>query len=188
MAVLEAQDEMLQKTNGYIDIDRLRKVSYKSTKVARHFARMMGKADSYAVAHMNDDDVENMDTIAQSQAKKLSNDETGATITTVATSDSITIDNDCYSIGDNDSLLMIPRVDEIDDLVSTSSNTHNFNDSMSSIASPTTPTRSLFHSTTKSKSKTPSAFRRFRFSSRRKLKEEDASSSSPPQQPDAEVL
>jgi hypothetical protein len=49
MAVLEAQDEMLHK-EGKIDPDKLRKISHKKTKTARHFARMMGKADSYAIS------------------------------------------------------------------------------------------------------------------------------------------
>lgn len=51
MAILEAQDEMLACTkNGRIvDAEKLRKVSSKVTKTARHFARMMGKADSLVI-------------------------------------------------------------------------------------------------------------------------------------------
>lgn len=49
MAVLRAQDDMLCN-KGQVSGEALRKVSYKATKTSRHFARMMGKADSYAVA------------------------------------------------------------------------------------------------------------------------------------------
>ena len=49
MAVLRAQDEMLARKRE-IDWEKLRKVSHKATKKSRHFARMMGKADSYAIA------------------------------------------------------------------------------------------------------------------------------------------
>jgi len=49
MAVLRAQDEMIARKNS-IDVEKLRKVSHKATKVSRHFARMIGKADSYAMA------------------------------------------------------------------------------------------------------------------------------------------
>lgn len=49
MAVLRAQDDMLARKRA-IDVEKLRKVSHKSTKIARHFARMMGKADSFAIA------------------------------------------------------------------------------------------------------------------------------------------
>lgn len=52
MAVLEAQDELLANSrDGQFDIEKIRKVSSKATKTARHFARMMGKADSYAMAN-----------------------------------------------------------------------------------------------------------------------------------------
>jgi len=50
-AVLEAQDSMLSQRDCNIDHEKLRKVSHKATRTARHFARMMGKADSYAMAH-----------------------------------------------------------------------------------------------------------------------------------------
>jgi hypothetical protein len=52
MAVLEAQDEMIaySRGGGAIDAEKLRKVSTKATKTARHFARMMGKADSHVMA------------------------------------------------------------------------------------------------------------------------------------------
>ena len=52
MAVLEAQDEMLAyaRNSGVVDAEKLRKVSAKATKTARHFARMMGKADSHVMA------------------------------------------------------------------------------------------------------------------------------------------
>jgi hypothetical protein len=51
MAILEAQDEMLACTKNcrIVDVEKLRKVSSKVTKTARHFARMMGKADSLVV-------------------------------------------------------------------------------------------------------------------------------------------
>jgi hypothetical protein len=49
MAVLRAQDDMLAGRKG-IDPEQIRKVSHKATKIARHFARMMGKADSHALA------------------------------------------------------------------------------------------------------------------------------------------
>ena len=48
MAVLQAQDDMLYAKMP-IDSESLRKVSHKATRTARHFARMMGKADSFAV-------------------------------------------------------------------------------------------------------------------------------------------
>jgi hypothetical protein len=52
MTVLEAQDEMLaySRGSGTVDPEKLRKVSTKATKTARHFARMMGKADSHVMA------------------------------------------------------------------------------------------------------------------------------------------
>mmetsp|Transcript_9623 Transcript_9623/g.19413 ORF Transcript_9623/g.19413 Transcript_9623/m.19413 type:complete len:262 (-) Transcript_9623:219-1004(-) len=48
MAVLQAQDDMLYSKMP-IDSETLRRVSYKATRAARHYARMMGKADAYAV-------------------------------------------------------------------------------------------------------------------------------------------
>jgi hypothetical protein len=48
MAVLRAQDDQLVRRKE-LDWDKLRKVSCKVTKTSRHFARMIGKADSYAV-------------------------------------------------------------------------------------------------------------------------------------------
>lgn len=48
MAVLRAQDDQLLRRKE-LDWDKLRKVSCKVTKTSRHFARMIGKADSYAV-------------------------------------------------------------------------------------------------------------------------------------------
>ena len=50
MAVLEAQDEMLYSREGKVDAEKLRKVYYQATRVSRHFALMMGKADSCAMA------------------------------------------------------------------------------------------------------------------------------------------
>jgi hypothetical protein len=51
MVILEAQDDMLSKSKDRkVDPEKLRKVSHKATKTARHFARMIGKADSYAMA------------------------------------------------------------------------------------------------------------------------------------------
>jgi hypothetical protein len=47
MAVL--QDDMLAGRKG-TDHEQIRKVSHKATRIARHFARMMGKADSHALA------------------------------------------------------------------------------------------------------------------------------------------
>lgn len=49
MSVLRAQDDMLAE-DTQINFEMLRKVSHKSSRTARHFARMMGKADSYAVS------------------------------------------------------------------------------------------------------------------------------------------
>lgn len=63
MDVLRAQDEMMVKaklTNRikpqgscaeWLDDEVLRKISHKATRAARHFARMMGKADRYAVEY-----------------------------------------------------------------------------------------------------------------------------------------
>jgi hypothetical protein len=51
MAVLEAQDNMVMYgEDSNLDWEKLRKVYQDASKVARHFARMMGKADSYAIA------------------------------------------------------------------------------------------------------------------------------------------
>jgi len=47
--VLQAQDEMFLSKGKKIDAEELRKISIKNTKVPRHFARMMGKADAMAV-------------------------------------------------------------------------------------------------------------------------------------------
>lgn len=49
MAVLEAQDSMVTFGDGPLDWDKVKKIYQKSSKNARHFARMIGKADSYAV-------------------------------------------------------------------------------------------------------------------------------------------
>lgn len=51
MAVLQEQEDLI--SSGKVDEEKLRKVSYKSTKEARHFARMMGKADAFAVDHQD---------------------------------------------------------------------------------------------------------------------------------------
>lgn len=48
MIVLQTQDEMLAKGKE-VDPEKLRKVSYRMTRAARHFARMIAKADMYAV-------------------------------------------------------------------------------------------------------------------------------------------
>ncbi|GKY99607.1 hypothetical protein MPSEU_000915000 [Mayamaea pseudoterrestris] len=50
MAVLRAQDDMLCSGKRRVDLEKLRRVSHKATKTSRQFARMMGKADSYAMA------------------------------------------------------------------------------------------------------------------------------------------
>ena len=52
MTVLQVQDDMLndRSNNGKIDFEALRKASHKATRTARHFARMMGKADSHVIA------------------------------------------------------------------------------------------------------------------------------------------
>jgi len=49
MTVLRAQDDMISRKNR-VDPEKLRRISHKATKISRHFARMMGKADSYAMA------------------------------------------------------------------------------------------------------------------------------------------
>ncbi|KAL7580235.1 hypothetical protein ACA910_012975 [Epithemia clementina (nom. ined.)] len=48
MAVLQAQHDMSVEKKD--DVEAVRKVAAKATRNARHFARMMGKADSHAVA------------------------------------------------------------------------------------------------------------------------------------------
>jgi hypothetical protein len=52
MTILQAQQDMLNMLNG-IDHESLRKVAIKVTRPARHFARMMGRADSHALALEN---------------------------------------------------------------------------------------------------------------------------------------
>jgi hypothetical protein len=52
MDVLRAQDE-LKIGRGHVDHEAVRKVSEKATRVARHFARMIGKADAHAVNELN---------------------------------------------------------------------------------------------------------------------------------------
>ena len=49
MTVLREQDDMISR-KGKVNDEALRRVSHKATRISRHFARMMGKADSYAVA------------------------------------------------------------------------------------------------------------------------------------------
>ena len=72
MAVLQAQEEMTLCTND-VDIEKLRKVSYKASKVARHFARMMGKADFYAVNSMDSShDSKSVHTAATSMESSIS--------------------------------------------------------------------------------------------------------------------
>lgn len=48
MAVLQAQDDMMY-SKCPVDSETLRRVSHKATRTARHFARMMGKADAFAL-------------------------------------------------------------------------------------------------------------------------------------------
>jgi hypothetical protein len=77
MAVLRAQDEhMARKRRGGLSKDNsedvLRKVSYNATKLARHFARMMGKADFYAATAANEED----SVILTIDSKSLSTDNT----------------------------------------------------------------------------------------------------------------
>jgi hypothetical protein len=56
MTVLQVQDDMLNQKSE-IDAEALRKASHKATRTARHFARMMGKADSHVVsAELGDDE------------------------------------------------------------------------------------------------------------------------------------
>ena len=75
--IIEAQDNMMA-SGDVIDHEKLRKVSHKATKTARQFARMIGKADSYAVAQeMQDGD------------KKIDGCETVATETTTVSSSGI---------------------------------------------------------------------------------------------------
>lgn len=79
-AVLEAQDGLLAAAAGgattaaattAVDIpEKLRRVSHRATRTARHFARMMGKADSYAMAQELDEMVkgEDADTVTTEKA------------------------------------------------------------------------------------------------------------------------
>ena len=56
MAVLRAQDDMIASREPF-NHEQIRKVSYRASKTARHFARMMGKADSHALTlELKDDD------------------------------------------------------------------------------------------------------------------------------------
>lgn len=75
MTVLDAQDDILAE-EGKLDEDKLRRISHGVSKTARHFARMMGKADSHAVAE------ERESTTATQPAKKVESDETIATANT----------------------------------------------------------------------------------------------------------
>ena len=76
MAVLRAQDDMVARKNA-IDMEKLRKVSYRATKKSRHFARMMGKADSFAMAQ--ELQAERVKTAASSKAVEDDDDRTGLT-------------------------------------------------------------------------------------------------------------
>jgi hypothetical protein len=58
MAVLRAQEDG-------VSTEKLRKISGKHTKIARHFARQMGKADSYAVASELQESVEAASNVTQ---------------------------------------------------------------------------------------------------------------------------
>jgi len=81
MTVLQAQDEMLAESRE-VDAEKLRKVSHKATKAARHFARMMGKADMYAVE--NEELADKFDADAES----IKTASTGvSTVSTVADDD-----------------------------------------------------------------------------------------------------
>ena len=71
MAVLGAQDAMMAERGG-IDPEKLRKVAHKASRMARHFARMMGKADRYAVENMNDVDEESIKTTSTQLTAVLS--------------------------------------------------------------------------------------------------------------------
>jgi hypothetical protein len=72
MAVLRAQDDMIMEKK--VDPEQLRKVSYKATKVARNFARMIGKANSHAVsAALKDDDDVSLQTVLSHLSKQTEN-------------------------------------------------------------------------------------------------------------------
>jgi len=71
MEVLSAQDDMLATSKQHqVDDEALRKVSVKCTRVARHFARMIGKADAYAASSELQDDKDTILTNA-ADAKKV---------------------------------------------------------------------------------------------------------------------
>jgi hypothetical protein len=88
---LEAQDKMLA-TGKQVDHEKLRRVSHKSTRIARHFARMMGKADSFALTHE-----------VKIARRKSSSDET-VTTKTSTTSRTAAVDDSSFSCstGDHD--------------------------------------------------------------------------------------
>ncbi|GAX16001.1 hypothetical protein FisN_22Hh142 [Fistulifera solaris] len=89
MAVLQTQDELLTKGKD-VDPQKLRKVSYKATRAARHFARMIAKADMYAV---------------ENEALVELDDES-MTTTTVTSASSVVVTDDEISL---------PRIDPLRD-------------------------------------------------------------------------
>lgn len=107
-AILEAQDGMVSKRDCKFDPETLRKVSHKATRTARHFARMMGKADSYAMAQELGDkkcDSETVATENSTLSSSVAND-SGATF---ARGDTVA----SYSnAGTAISILRMPVVDE----------------------------------------------------------------------------
>lgn len=97
-SVLEAQEEM-QIRGKEVDHEKLRKVSHKATKTSRHFARMMGKADSYAIAN----ELKGMD----DSLSIYGNESITSTMSTASISS-----QSGYS---HDDSISLPRVDEVRD-------------------------------------------------------------------------
>jgi hypothetical protein len=108
MAVLEAQDELLASSrNCKVDVEKLRKVSHKATKTARHFARMMGKADSFAMAN------EIGTTLWLSKSKLVGDSETVATEnTTRSGADSAHLSASRASIEEDENERSISSIDD----------------------------------------------------------------------------
>lgn len=119
MAVLRAQDDFYAKGMDDLDPDKvsdhLRKISHKATRTSRHFARMMGKADSFAVAQELQEEERSISTelsslTMRSDLSLRSKKSLSATVTTSTTSTTVEeVDDDDTEVD------LTPQADELDD-------------------------------------------------------------------------
>lgn len=109
MEVLRAQDEYYtdKSKDTAKKVDHLRKVSHKATRTSRHFARMMGKADAYALTQDLQDDEQSA--ITEMSGMTLHSDYRKSSVTDA---NATTMDDTDVNGEDID---LTPQADELDD-------------------------------------------------------------------------